>query len=977
MKSDLAQFSAETHDFLVERARMVGWLTLAALAIFALMDLVLNPTVLAYVYACKAAAAVGPVVSLVLLRTAWGKRSASGLVLVSVAVIVGGVAAQSAVLERMLLSETVICISFVLATMLPWRVVHQTTCVLVGSGIVALETYRGFGTVDELGGTIIFSSLSIYVTHVFGLQRFALWRSDRDFHGAKDRAERQQEQYRDLVENLAEVVYTLDEDGHITYLSPTFEAFAGYTVGEAMGRKSTDFAHPDDATKLAENIQRGLAGHPAPIELRFVTKSGNVIWGSTNSRFIEDKGRPQLSGTLSDITERKQAAAELRESSERFNQLADNVQDIFWIWTSDYRLIYLSPAFEKVTGMPRREAFRSLANVLELAHPDDREAFAATLERVRGGEVMEQEYRIQHQDGSIRWISGRAFPVTDEHGVVYRMVGTWRDVTKRKRAEAALQASEEKFRQLADNIDEIFLLANADMTTLEYASPAFEAIMGLAPELFYENFALLFEYTHPDDRDDLLATLRTIRGGQAAHTEYRFLHPDGSVRWIEGEGFPVSNEHGEVQRVASIWRDVTERKQTEEEKTALLEVAEEITGTLELNEILDHVHRRVTKVLPCDTAFTFYWDRARKTFSIAGHYGASAEIVALVSLWEFRPGDSIALELGAGRTVVINDIHDQSWLPEDRLRELNVSAMVGVPLIVRERVYGACFACHLAPSEHKFDAAQVTRFEGVVRLLALASQSADLHERSERLLEEALAANRHKSAFLAHMSHELRTPLNAIIGFSEVLGEKIFGELNDKQAEYITDIHESGHHLLSLINDILDIAKIEAGRLELSPAEFDLPTTIDNALVLMKERANSRGVTLLNELDGDIGVITADERKVRQVLINLLTNAVKFTPEGGTVSLRARSSDDELLISVVDTGIGIKPQDCAVIFEEFRQADSDYAREVEGTGLGLALSKRLVELHGGRIWVESELGQGSTFTFTLPKLTVTGHVDAR
>jgi PAS domain S-box-containing protein len=1099
MEALLNQFRTETHDHLVGRARMILWLSLAALVTFALMDLVLNPSVLAYLYAWKGAAAVAPASSIVLLRTPRGRRWVNGLVLVSVATIIGGVAAQSQVIDETLLPETAICIAFVTATLVPWRVVHQATCVLVVSTGVALDTFRGFGSIDELGGAIIFASLSVYVTYVFEQQRFALWRSDRDFRGATDRAERQEERYRDLVENLAEVVYTLDEDARITYLSPTFEALSGYTVDDAIGRKSIDFAHPDDVTKLAENIQRGLAGHPAPIEVRFITKSGNTIWVRTNSRFIEDKGRPQLSGTLSDISQRMQALAELKESSERFEQLADNVQDIFWIWTSDYKLIYLSPAFEKVTGLSRQKAMGSLATVLEIAHPDDREGFAATLERVRGGEVAEQEARLRHPDGSIRWIWGRAFPVRDEKGDVHRMVGIWRDVTERKRIEAALQKSEERFRQLADNIDEIFLLGNATMTKLEYISPAFEAIMGRGPEPFYENGTLLLEHTHPEDRDTLLATLRTLRSGQAARSECRTIRPDGSIRWIGGEGFPVKNELGEVRAIAAIWRDVTERKRadaalqesearfrqlaenieeifllgnatmtkleyispafeavmgwapgpfyengtlllehthpedrdtllttlrtirsgqaarsqcrmirpdgsvrwiggegypvrnrrgevhgiaaiwrditerkhTEEEKTALLDVAEEITGTLELSEILDRVHRRVVELLPCDTAFTFYSDPERRVAPLAGQYGASDEVVAEVrATFEFRLGDPIAVELATGRTVLINEIHDQPWLPSDRLERLNISAMVGVPLIVRERVYGACFAAHFTSSGRKFDAAQVKRFEGVMRLLALACQSADLHEQAKRLLEEAVAANRHKSAFLANMSHELRTPLNAIIGFSEVLSDKIFGELNDKQAEYITDIHGSGQHLLSLINDILDLSKIAAGRVELSPSEFDLPEAFDNALVLMKERANRGGVTLHKELEADVGVITADERKVKQVLINLLTNAVKFTPEGGSVTLRGRYSDDEVVISVIDTGIGIKKEDRELIFQEFRQVDGEHTRKHEGTGLGLALSKRLVELHGGRMWVESEPGKGSTFTFTLPKRNV-------
>jgi signal transduction histidine kinase len=233
--------------------------------------------------------------------------------------------------------------------------------------------------------------------------------------------------------------------------------------------------------------------------------------------------------------------------------------------------------------------------------------------------------------------------------------------------------------------------------------------------------------------------------------------------------------------------------------------------------------------------------------------------------------------------------------------------------------------------------------------------------------DEALAANRHKSAFLANMSHELRTPLNAIIGFSEVLGERIFGELNEKQAEYIGDIHQSGHHLLSLINDILDLSKIEAGRLELQLDRFALRQTIENALVLMKERAARRQVELLRELDPLVPEIVGDERKIKQVLINLLSNAVKFTPPGGRVTVCAmRDGEAGVRIEVRDTGRGIRPEDQTIIFEEFRQASGDYAQKQEGTGLGLALSKRLVEAHGGSIGVVSALGQGSCFWFTLP-----------
>jgi len=263
--------------------------------------------------------------------------------------------------------------------------------------------------------------------------------------------------------------------------------------------------------------------------------------------------------------------------------------------------------------------------------------------------------------------------------------------------------------------------------------------------------------------------------------------------------------------------------------------------------------------------------------------------------------------------------------------------------------------------------------ERVVNLVtALANQSKVAVENAHLFLEieekgqQLEVANRHKSEFLANMSHELRTPLNAIIGFSEVLLDRMFGELNDKQDEYLQDIFTSGKHLLSLINDILDLSKIEAGRMELELATFSLPMAIDNALTLVRTRAENHGITLALDVDEHLGDFVGDERKIKQVLVNLLSNAVKFTPEGGRVGVHAGLADGHVEIAVSDTGIGIAEEDQGLIFEEFRQATSDHAGKREGTGLGLTLTRKFVELHGGSIWVKSEVGHGSTFTFTLP-----------
>jgi len=253
---------------------------------------------------------------------------------------------------------------------------------------------------------------------------------------------------------------------------------------------------------------------------------------------------------------------------------------------------------------------------------------------------------------------------------------------------------------------------------------------------------------------------------------------------------------------------------------------------------------------------------------------------------------------------------------------------------------------------------------------ALAANVNRMNDELRRLYRELETTSQHKSDFLANMSHELRTPLNAIIGFSQVLREGMVGEVNAKQREYLDDILSSGNHLLSLINDVLDLSKVEAGQVELQVAPFSLQDALERGLSMVREQATTEGVQVTLHRNGGLDIVTGDERRIRQVIFNLLSNAVKFTPNGGQVDITATRSDGEVKVCVADSGPGIAAEDLDRIFEEFQQTDEG-ARQQEGTGLGLALSKRFVELHGGRIWLESEPGRGSTFTFALPARPVT------
>jgi signal transduction histidine kinase len=248
----------------------------------------------------------------------------------------------------------------------------------------------------------------------------------------------------------------------------------------------------------------------------------------------------------------------------------------------------------------------------------------------------------------------------------------------------------------------------------------------------------------------------------------------------------------------------------------------------------------------------------------------------------------------------------------------------------------------------------------------LAANVNRMNDELGRLYRELETVSRHKSDFLANMSHELRTPLNAIIGFSEVLREEMFGALNERQRAYVDDVLKAGRHLLSLINDVLDLAKIEAGRMELKFSEVSIPDVLRSGVTMHGERASRGGIALELAMEPDEITVQADERRVRQVVFNLLSNAIKFTPREGRVDVSARLTDGVVEVAVTDTGPGIPPDDLDRIFEEFEQGARSPGNGADGTGLGLPLSRKFVELHGGRLWVESTVGAGSTFRFTLP-----------
>jgi signal transduction histidine kinase len=405
------------------------------------------------------------------------------------------------------------------------------------------------------------------------------------------------------------------------------------------------------------------------------------------------------------------------------------------------------------------------------------------------------------------------------------------------------------------------------------------------------------------------------------------------------------------------------------ELQALGEVGQAVSSTLDLETVLTRIASHAVQLSGADGGAIYEYDEATQEFQLRGSHQIEKELVDALRSSPIQLGWGAVGQAATTRAPVeVTDIQDERQYAATRfrpmLRQVGYRSLLAVPLLREDRIMGGLTIYRRTVGSVSTEVVNLLQTFATQSVLAI--QNARLFREIEEKSRQIEAANRHKSEFLANMSHELRTPLNAIIGFSEVLGERLFGELNEKQAEYTDDILTSGRHLLSLINEILDLSKVEAGRMELELAAFDLPLAIDNARTFVRERATKHGINLDVTIDERLGEFMGDERKIKQILLNLLSNAVKFTPEGGRIEISARQVDGFVEISVTDTGIGIVPEDQPKVFEEFRQVGTDYTHKTEGTGLGLTLAKKFVELHGGRIWVESEVGRGSKFTFTLP-----------
>jgi PAS domain S-box-containing protein len=735
-----------------------------------------------------------------------------------------------------------------------------------------------------------------------------------------------EERSRFLIDGVADyAIIMLDREGHVTGWNTGAERINGYSAEEIIGRHFSIFYPPEQVADghPQRELEVALTVGRYQEEGERIRKDRSRFWADVTLTPVHDEAGALrgFAKVTRDITERKASEEALQESEERFRLLAENSRDVIRLYTADGTIRYASPSCQAVLGYSPEELVGR--HSIEFLHPDDA---AARDERrhaaLAAGNETTSYIRCRHKDGGYVWLEASVRILRDEEtGVLVGFQETSRDITERKLAEDALRTAEERYRDLFENSATGIANVGVDGTPLE-VNNAWASVLGYdsADQFKAEISTTLELYADPAEREALAHAVE--EHGVARGFEVRLRKRDGSTAWMSLDARQVTNDAGEVIGLHGSGIDVTARKEAE----AALRESEERFRLLAENST-DVISRSSPDVI------IRYISPASRSL-----YGYEPEEMIGHSGWDFvHPDDVAALR---------DPVMPRTGTPDEISNEYRAKRRDGTSVwvesksrLLRDPVSGEVLEVHTA-----------------IRDISERKQ-ADVAVR--RAKDEAEQANRAKSDFLARMSHELRTPLHAILGFGELLERET---LNAGQQDKLVQITRGGRHLLDLVNEVLDLARIERGDLSLSLEPIHVGELVSETLELVAPLASARSVVLLAPVGESPDVyVLADRQRLKQVLLNLLSNAVKYNRTGGEVNLVCTAvGSSSFRIAVGDTGLGIAPQDFVKVFDAFERLGAD-ATDVEGTGLGLALTKRLVEAMDGDIGIESQIGEGTTF----------------
>lgn len=757
-----------------------------------------------------------------------------------------------------------------------------------------------------------------------------------------------EERFRSMYEQSPLGISITDLEGRLTRINSSLSQLTGYSEAELLGKYYLDLVYPDDRPEAAQLFQHILHGgqQQTVSEKRYLTKAGDEVWVSVTRATIRDRqGQPAyFIGMVQDIRDRKhleaerhQAQLELQAQQEFLQRVIDSVPSCIFVKDAEGYIQVINQAtvelYDTTVEATLGKRVTEFDSRLSSAQRDIFNLEDQTVVQT-GQPLVKQDYIVTHNQQT-RWYQTMLKPFVDCQGQVQGLIGNSVDITDRKLAELALQESETRYRQIVETAGEGIWMIDAD-DKITFANDRMAQLLGTTVNTLMGR--TLFDFMDEDGKRLAEGHLAHRHPGIDEQHDFKFKRMDGSDLWAIIETTPIQGADGHYQGTLGMVTDITDRKRIETQ--------------------LRNLSDRLSLAIKSGAIGIWDWD-----------------LVQQVTVWD----DRMCELFGVPRAEFTGST--ETWLqvmhPDDR-----PTALASTEQALRgEKDYDTEFRVVQPDGSIRFIKAYgvVQRDEAgkPLRMIGINLDISDRKQAEEKLREanqtlaiantELARANRLKDEFLANMSHELRTPLNAVLGLSQVLQEEAFGPLNDKQHQFVDNILSSGHHLLSLINDILDLAKIESGKFDLERSPTSIHFLCESSLNFVRQQAQQKHISLEAQLSPEFPLILLDERRMRQVLINLLSNGVKFTPTGGRVTLRVSDLNAHwLLFEVEDTGIGIATCDQDKLFQPFVQIDSSLSRHYEGTGLGLVLVKQIVELHEGQVSVTSELGKGSCFTVRIP-----------
>jgi PAS domain S-box-containing protein len=869
-------------------------------------------------------------------------------------------------------------------------------------------------------------------------------------------------QLQDFFDNANDLIQSVAlADGKFEYVNRSWRETLGYTAAEIDRLTIFDVMHPDyhnHCQHIFQQLQAGIVTSIDRIELKLLTKNQQetVVEGSLNCRYVDGQAVAtrgifrNVSAAKHEEAIRKQAEIALSESQQFLQSVIETFPlAVFWKdresrylgcnhnFAQDANLSSPSEIIDKtdydlIWGAMEGTAYRA----------DDRQVIDSGIAKLG---IVETQTR---EDDTPIWLETNKLPLRNLNGEIIGVLGTYQDITDRKQTEAQLSRLSERLslslKSGAVGCWEWDILRDR----LIWDDRMYE-LYGVKKLLDYEDYAVWLDTLHPDDRPATEAAIELALAGDADFdTEFRVIHPDGSIHFIKAHGLLQQVSHDCSYSMIGINFDITAakhheaiRQQAEEsialqlrQQQALGAIAQQIRNSLQVEEILATATSQVKELMLVDRVSIF------RVFP-NGHLQAVEEVVSpeypsiIERNWEneYLSKEEFEFYLDGSPNVVFDlQQSPRSVCLQPYIQEIHVKSTILVPILLlsgssatdldvetwdEPHLWGL-LSVHTCSLHRQWQDVEVKLLQQIADQLAIAIQQASLFEKLQQELterqqaeqrlqesndrlaisnQELARATRLKDEFLASMSHELRTPLNSILGMSESLQAAVFGMINERQCKSIATIEKSGKHLLALINDILDLSKIEANKFDLELTDVSVQSLCQNSILFVKELAHKRQIRLQTQLPEPLKYLKlrVDDLRFRQVLINLLSNAVKFTPEHGNITLDVRVLVGEIgewgdlfiaatanpglidrqsqspplcqiAFSIIDTGIGIAPEHMGKLFQSFVQIDSSLSRQYAGTGLGLSLAKRIVEMHGGTVSVQSEVNRGSCFTVCLP-----------